>query len=159
MQRRIAALAEFSVLSRTHIAREGKSKEIVYVPEPEASTRLAQQLAQLAKGSALLAGRETVTEEDCALVRRTGMDCIPATRRKIIGALMRGKQRSAIMFASALKLPYSTYNYALMDLKSLGLLDSTFDREEGETVLWLTRQTKRLIREAGITVRRGRIVK
>ncbi len=87
------------------------------------------------------------------------MDCIPATRRKIIGALMRGKQRSAIMFASALKLPFSTFTYALTDLKSLGLLDSTFDREEGETVLWLTRQTKRLIREAGITVRRGRIVR
>ncbi len=117
-------LAEFAVLARTHIVKDGRDKSILYIPEPEASTRLAQQLCQLAKGSALLAGRDTVMEEDCALVRRAGMDCIPATRRKIIGALMCGKQRSAIMFASALKLPFSTFTYALTYLKSLGLMDS-----------------------------------
>ena len=51
---RIAALAEFTVRARTHIHRNGYSKEIEYVPEPEAATRLAQQLAQLSKGSALV---------------------------------------------------------------------------------------------------------
>ncbi len=72
---------------------------------------------------------------------------------------MRGKHGSAVMLASALKLPLSTFIYALMDLKSLGLVDSSYDHEEGETVQWLTRQAKRLLREAGIRVRRGRLVK
>ena len=72
---------------------------------------------------------------------------------------MRGKHRSAIMLASVLKLPWSTYSYALMDLKSLGLVDSSYDHQEGETVQWLTRQAKRLLREAGIRVRRGHLVK
>ena len=60
-ERRIAALAEFVVVARTHVPRDGRTKEVIYVPEPEASTRLAQQLCQLAKGSALLGGREIVT--------------------------------------------------------------------------------------------------
>ena len=46
-----------------------------------------------------------------------------------------------------------------MDLKSLGLVDSSYDREQGETVQWLTRQAKRLLREAGIRTRRRRFVK
>ena len=157
--RRIAALAEFVVVARTHVPRDGRTKHVIYVPEPEAPTRLAQQLAQLAKGSALLAGRDCVNEEDFGVARRAGFDSIPAARRKLIEALMRGKHRSAIMLASALKLPWSTYHYAMMDLKSLGLVDSSYDHEEGETVQWLTRQAKRLLREAGIRVRRGRLVK
>ena len=159
LERRIAALAEFVVVARTHVARDGRTKEILYIPEPEASTRLAQQLCQLAKGSALLARRETVTDEDVAIVQRAGMDCIPTTRRKIIEVLMRGKHRSSIMLGSALKMAWSTYSYAKADLASLGLVDSSFDHEEGETVQWLTREAKRLLREAGIRTRRGRVVK
>ena len=159
LQRRIAALAEFVVVARTHVPRDGRTKQILYVPEPEASTRLAQQLCQLAKGSALLARRETVTDEDVAIVQRAGMDCIPTTRRKIIEVLMRGKHPSGVLLGSALKMAWSTYTYAKADLISLGLVDSSFDREQGETVQWLTRQAKRLLREAGIRTRRGRVVK
>ena len=53
---------------RTHIPRAGNSKEIEYVPEIEAATRLAQQLAQLTKGSALLDGRKVANEDDYATV-------------------------------------------------------------------------------------------
>ena len=159
LERRIAALAEFVVVARTQVPRDGRTKEIIYVPEPEASTRLAQQLCQLAKGSALLARRETVTDDDVAIVQRAGMDCIPTTRRKIIEVLMRGKHRSSIMLASSLKMPWSTYTYAKADLASLELVDSSFDHVEGETVQWLTRQAKRLLNEAGVRTRRGRVVK
>jgi hypothetical protein len=57
LQVRIAALSEIAVRARTHVPRDGYSKAIVYVPEPESNTRLAQQLAQVAKGSALLDGK------------------------------------------------------------------------------------------------------
>ena len=53
----------------------------------------------------------------------------------------------------------TTYTYARMDLLSLGLVDSSFDHVEGETVQWLTRQAKRLLREAGIRTRKRRFVK
>src|SRR5262249_47312454 len=42
VQIRIAALAEFSVRARTHVPRAGYAKDIVYIPEPEAATRLSQ---------------------------------------------------------------------------------------------------------------------
>ncbi len=63
------------------------------------------------------------------------------------------------MLASSLKMPWSTYTYAKADLASLGLVDSSFDHVEGETVQWLTRQAKRLLNEAGVRTRRGRVVK
>jgi hypothetical protein len=116
MQHRIAALAEFAVRGRTHIHRVGNSKEIVYAPEPEAATRLAQQLAQLAKGSALVLAHGTVEDEDYELVRRVAFDCIPAPRRKILSRLMQAPVDDVII-ASA-----SSTSYAMQELKELGLL-------------------------------------
>lgn len=150
MQRKIAALAEFTVIARTHIPREGKSKQIVYIPEPEASTRLAQQLCQLAKGSALLAGRDLVDEDDFLLVRRVAFDSIPSTRRRILDALATGKQPSDA------GLPFSTCNYAVLDMRYLKLVVHAWNSAEGMGVQFLSRQAKRLLVEAGIRVKRGR---
>ncbi len=150
VQRRIAALAEFTVIARTHIPKEGENKEIIYVPEPEASTRLAQQLCQLAKGSALLAGRDLVDEDDFLLVRRVAFDSIPATRRRILDALASGKQPSDAV------LPFSTRNYAVLDLRSLKLVVHAWDSVERMGLQFLSRQAKRLLVEAGIRVKRGR---
>ncbi len=116
MQQKIAALAEIAVRGRTHIPRDGHSKEIEYVPEPEAATRLAQQLAQLAKGSALVMERAAVEEDDYRLVQRVGFDCIPAQRRRALDALIRGARPEASGLVS------STLSYALGDLEALGLL-------------------------------------
>jgi len=70
-QQRIAALTEFVVRARTHVTRDSYAKkEITYIPEAEAPTRLSHQLAQLSKGSARLAGRTEVNEQDYSIVRR-----------------------------------------------------------------------------------------
>jgi hypothetical protein len=117
LQGRIAALAEFAVRGRTHVPRNGYSKKIEYVPEPEAATRLAQQLQQLAKGSALLSGREVVAEADFRLVQRAAFDSIPASRWRVLRALIEGKRP---MDAG---LPPSTLCYAREDLQAHGLLE------------------------------------
>ena len=116
MQRSISALAEFAVRGRTHIHRNGRSKEIDYVPEPEAATRLAQQLAQLAKGSALVMERATVEDEDYQLVTRVAFDCTPAPRRRVLDALMRSGEGEKSTGAA------STLHYAREELAALGLL-------------------------------------
>src|SRR5262249_7166583 len=90
IQQRIAAIAEIAVRGRTHVPREGASKTAIYIPEPESPTRLAQQLAQLAKGSALLDRRAQVTDADYDIVRRAATDCIPAVRWKILDTLVNG---------------------------------------------------------------------
>ena len=114
---RIAALSEIAVRGRTHVPRSGYNKEIIYVPEPESATRLAQQLAQLAKGLALLRGKTSVEDEDLRIVRRVAFDCIPPTRRKIIEALDAGAK------LAGLGIPLSTLRYAKEDLTSQGLLE------------------------------------
>ena len=111
LQWRTAALSEFAVRARTHVARSGYNKEIVYEPEPEGATRMAQQLIQLTKGSALLAGRTTINEEDFDIARRAGLDSIPANRRKIIDTLIAGKSLDLLC------LPKSTRSYVLEDLE------------------------------------------
>jgi len=116
-QRQIAALTELAVRGRTHVPGAGYSKDIICVHEPEAATRLAQQLAQLAKGSSLLDGRNVVSEEDCKLVRRVAFDCIPAVRRKILEALISGQS------LKGLELPNSTLSYAKEDLQSQGFIE------------------------------------
>jgi hypothetical protein len=113
LQQRIAALAEFAVRGRTHIHRNGRSKEIEYVPEPEAATRLAQQLAQLAKGSALVMQHAGVEDDDYRLVKRVAFDCIPAPRRRLIDALIRGEKSTGAA---------STLSYAKQELEALALL-------------------------------------
>jgi hypothetical protein len=115
MQYNIAALAEFTVRARTHISRSRYNKEIEYVPEPEAPTRLAQQLAQLAKGSALVMERSEVDGDDLALVRRVAFDCIPTARRKLLDALISGEKGTGAA---------STISYAKQELKELGLLNT-----------------------------------
>jgi hypothetical protein len=112
----IAALSEIAVRGRTHVPR-GYNKDIIYVPEAESATRLAQQLAQLAKGLALVMGRTKVCPEDLRVVRRVGLDCIPPTRRKIIDGLHKGAK------LADLGIPYSTLSYAKEDLGTQGLLE------------------------------------
>jgi hypothetical protein len=115
LQRCIAALADFVTRARTHVARSGYTKEMLYAPEAEAPTRLSQQLAQLAKGSALVDGRSEVNGDDYTLVKRVAFDCIPTLRRKVIVALIRGEDLAAIT-------PAATVTYCVQDLQALDVL-------------------------------------
>lgn len=117
MQVSISALAEIAVRGRTHIQRSGYTKEVIYLPEAESNTRLAQQLAQLAKGSALLDGRDVVSENDLVLVRRAAFDCMPPMRKRILETLVAGGD------LKILKIPRSSLWYLTEDLAALGLLE------------------------------------
>jgi hypothetical protein len=117
IQNQIAALADIVTRARTHVQRSGYTKEMLYAPEPEAPTRLSQQLNQLAKGSALLGGRESVDTSDFEIVRRVGFDCIPTTRRRVIQALIRREDPKGIV-------PDSSLSYLLGDLEAVGLVQA-----------------------------------
>jgi len=116
-QRRIAALTELAVRGRTHVPRNGYNKQIIYVPEAESATRLAQQLCQVAKGSASLDHREAVTGYDYRLVQRAAFDCMPPTRARIIKALLEGKAVADV------KMPDSTRHYATEELETQELIE------------------------------------
>ena len=114
----IACMAELTVIARTTVSRSGYNKtEITDMPEPESATRFAQQLAQLAKGSALLDGREHTAQLDIQLVRRAAFDCIHPVKSKILRALFAGAK------PKDLGLPPSTVSYAISDLEALQLVE------------------------------------
>ena len=104
------------------------------MPEPEAATRLAQQLAQLVKGSAVLAGRNVAGENDYSVAWRAAHDCIPAMRTKILDALIAGGDTESV------NMPASTKTYATQDLECQELL-------EGDSLSLLARE---LLRQAGV---------
>jgi hypothetical protein len=118
IQKQIAALAEFVVRARTHVARDQR-KKLIYMPEAEAPTRLAQQLNQLAKGSARLRRSPDVEKEDVVLVRRVGFDCIPSLRARFIRHCIESNE-SPEDFRKA------TLSYVREDLQLLDLLDTSF---------------------------------
>lgn len=112
LQTQIAALSEITAKARTHIPRSGYNKEIIYVPEAESATRLAQQFAQLAKGSALLGARSEVTSDDIALVKRAAFDSMPPIRKAILQALV----NTGVATAKSVGVPGSTFTYAAEEL-------------------------------------------
>lgn len=123
-QREIANLAEFVVHARTHVPRAGNSHDILYAPEAEASPRLAQQLAQLAKGSALLDGRTCVNEIDMALVKRVAFDSMPAVRRSILDYLAHDEGAiSQAELAKGLRWTEAFTRRRVEDLEIFGLIE------------------------------------
>lgn len=139
LQRRTAALSEFAVRARTHMPRSGYSKEIIYEPEPEGATRMAQQLVQLIKGSCKLDRGLEAEEKDFQIARRAAFDSIPATRRKVIDELLADKSINKLAI-----VPKSTRSYVLEDLRCLELVT---DSAGGHT---LSELAVSLLREAGV---------
>ena len=116
-KRRLAALSELTVRARTAVPRDGYSKDIIYVPEPESSTRLAQQLCQATLGAALVLGDDEVGEQHINVARRIAFDCIPAGRRKILDHLIGGRP------LKQLDMPAPTRSYYTADLQLQGVLE------------------------------------
>jgi hypothetical protein len=88
--KRIASLAEVVALGRTHVFRSGYgNREIEYVPESEANTRISKALAAIARGIAALHGREAVEEQDLQDALRVGFDSLPDSRRVLLLAASR----------------------------------------------------------------------
>lgn len=131
----IAATAELIAIGRTPVRRD-RDEHIDHVPEAEGATRLAQQLCQLAKGSARLELRLHVDAAiDLAVVYRVAFDTLPPQRAAVLRAVLKGHST----VSSGLKR--HARERAVADLKALDLLD-----DHGR----LTTQTRGLFAAAGL---------
>ena len=138
MIHRIANFSEVVALCRTHIYREGSGRrDIEYVPEPEANTRIAKGLAGIAKGIAALNHHTEVLEEDLQDVLRVGIDCIPDVRRKVIAAAILDKNPNSVKATRTVK------NRAIEELVALDVL-------KGNSRKTLTERVRSLIETAGL---------
>jgi hypothetical protein len=85
----LIVLADIVTRARSGVARDGYSRDMLYLPEPEAPTRLAKQLAQLhAALLAIGAGHE----EAWRVTRKVGWDSVPAVRCTVLDCLAREAQ-------------------------------------------------------------------
>jgi hypothetical protein len=141
MEHRIARLAEITAIGRTHIYRASfGNREIEYVPEAEANTRVSKGLAAIAKGIAALSQHSQVEEQDLQDAMRVGMDCLPENRRKLLIAAVQGCD------PYSLSIFRTVCDRELENLEALDLLE-----QQGET--WkLTANADRLWSSAGVVV-------
>lgn len=109
---RIAALTEFVSLARTPVRRDGRQRDIDDIPAPEGNARLAIQVGQTCRGSALLDHRTEVDDADLVLGFRIALDSIPRSRFVLIQEAL-GAPRTQI--------PNSTRMRAIEDLRAVGV--------------------------------------
>lgn len=116
-ERRLANLAELVAIARTHVFRGSYgNREIEYVPEPEANTRISKGLAAIAKGIAALNGREVVAEQDLQDVFRVALDCISENRRRVFIPIAQGRN------ANSFPMPRTVAEREAEELQALGLI-------------------------------------
>jgi hypothetical protein len=116
---RLIQLTTFVVRARSAVERDGYSREIELIPEPEAPTRLMVVLARLLAGlDAIGASRERAWE----IVAKAALDSIPATRRAVIDYLQGTSEPvETTVIAEALGYPTNTAKRALEDLTAHGI--------------------------------------
>lgn len=121
---RLAVVADLVTRARSAVVRDGYSRGLEYVPEPEAPTRFAKVLLSLAQGVALAYDSPAPTERELCLVLRVALDCVPPNRRQVFAALFTDVPATAGEAAARIGRSYSeTAVYrALEDLEALGLL-------------------------------------
>jgi len=116
----LVELTDIITRARSGVARDGYSRELLYLPEPEAPTRLAKQLAQL--GAAMLA-MGVGEAETWRLLRKAGWDSVPAVRCAVLDMLARRDETPATVaeLQEQTGLPQKTVERVIEDLVSLRL--------------------------------------
>ena len=135
-------LADLVTRARSGVERDGFKRDLDYAPEAEMPGRLGRQLFSLLRGLRLLhQGTATFESDDLRRVVRVGVDCIPAVRRLVIGALVRAPiddEVSTSALAAVVSYSTATVRRALEDLQALGLV-AREGGGQGRSALWRLR--------------------
>jgi DNA-binding transcriptional ArsR family regulator len=130
---RLIGLATLVVRARSAVERDGYSREIELIPEPEAPTRLVVVLRRLMQGLDAI-GLDSDTA--WAITSKAALDSIPTLRLEAIGALhAAGEAIDTNAVASRVSYPASTTRRALEELTAHGLVDC-HRQGEGRPHLW-----------------------
>lgn len=116
---RLIDLATFVVRCRSAVERDGQSRDIELIPDAEAPGRLVTMLARFHSGLAVI-GADAATQ--WAVVRRVGLDSMPAIRWRVINALADGATRDTSTIAVSIDYPTTTTRRTLEDLTAHGIV-------------------------------------
>jgi hypothetical protein len=121
---RLVHLATLAVRCRSAVERDGYTREIELIPEPEAPGRLTLTLARV-----FTALREIGVEDAGAwrILAKLALDSMPKLRRRALEYVLDHDRPDTAAVAEALDLPTQTTRRGLEDLAAHGLL-----RREGQ---------------------------
>ena len=130
----LVALATLVARVRSAVERDGYSREIELIPDPEVPTRLVLTLAQL------LAGLDVIGVERADalnLVRWVARDSAPAIRLVLLDLLVaESEPLETTEVGAKLRYPSSTVRRALEDVEAHGLAERIVEGK-GKAHLWL----------------------
>lgn len=118
----LVATASLTVLARSGIIRDNYKKEITYIPEPEAPSRLTKQLGTLVKALCVVRGGTEVSWADYYLTLRVALDIIPRNRMVHLKALCNQYKLTTSAVALATDYSVSGAEMILEDLAALKLV-------------------------------------
>lgn len=117
---RIVAVSTLAVRCRSAVERDGRTREVDLVPEPEAPARLALVLLRLWNALRAIGVDEA---EAWRLVTKCALDSMPALRRRVLAYLLsRDVPASTTEVAERVDHPTVTTRRALEDLTAHGIL-------------------------------------
>lgn len=110
---RMVALATIAARCRSAVERDGRTRELLFVPEAEPPARLAKALWRLLEGvSAIGVDRPTAWR----VVTKTALDCMPSRRRIVLQILVDSEELTTTEVAERADQPTPTVRLALEDL-------------------------------------------
>jgi hypothetical protein len=119
-QEALITLATLVVRARSAVERDGHSREIELIPNPEAPTRLTLTLARLYAG---LQAVHVPKTEAYQLIVKIGFDCLPALRWRVLRAMLESPTTiEGPALAAALGYPTTTTKRCLEDLAAHGVI-------------------------------------
>jgi hypothetical protein len=111
--RRMVALATLAARCRSAVERDGRTRELLFVPEAEPPARLAKALWRLLEGiTSIGVDRATAWQ----VVTKTALDCMPSRRRIALEALGALEEPTTTDVAEKADQPTPTIRLALEDL-------------------------------------------
>jgi hypothetical protein len=141
----IMYLAVFVARARSAVIREGTSREIVDVPEPEHPTRLVKQLINLMSALSIISG--DFTEDDYQIIYKIGLDSLTSVRRLIVEHLATTDSPQTVDdIADAISHRPNTARRQLEELQCLKIVKGNSSRNAHSYEL--TNQTKKQLAHA-----------
>jgi len=115
---RLLDLAQFTAKGRTAVRRDGYTKALKSLPEPEGPARLVKQFQKLLLGLCAVRGKTSPTGKELNICAKVARDTIPKIRLRLIEGLSR-QAGTQTELAGHIGLPSTTVRYLLEDLQVL----------------------------------------
>ncbi len=130
----IKAGAALAAQGRTAIVRDGYTREIELIPQPEGTGRLTTALGQLAAGLRAIGAD---SDDTARIIGRVALDCIPEPRRTVLTRLAgcAGPQTIEAV-AQLVGYPPQTVRRTLEDLAAVSLVHRTAAPAKNRPDVW-----------------------